>query len=83
MVPDCEKCGEVELFESNKEICEMYILVRGQVLLNPSGDIYGLNHAAVWADLKLYKVENELQMFEDILSCYKIEQEINASKKGK
>jgi len=73
--PPCENCF-VELDEENREVVEMYNLVRTQYLLTPMGDVFGLNYAAVKAILDLYEVKNPKQMFEDILLCWKIEQSI-------
>jgi len=44
------------------------------------GDVIGLDYSAVLKVLDLYKVEDTQKVFEDILLCWNIEQEINKGK---
>lgn len=56
------------------------MLVRDQLLLSPMGDIIGLNHSSIHSLLDMHEVENKKWMFEQILLCDRIEQEISKGK---
>ena len=66
----CEGCY-VELFSENEPIIEIYRLVRSQLL--PSGK---LDHAAVIATIELYHPDNVQYIFENMLICYAVEDEL-------
>ena len=68
------------MLEVNNEVVDMYLRVRNQVRLSSMGDVIGLDYSAVLKVLDLYKVEDTQKVFEDILLCWNIEQEINKGK---
>lgn len=58
----------------NHKTWKLYILCRDQIRLSSMGDVIGLDHNAVIRILELY--DEGQQMFEDILLCWEIEQEL-------
>jgi len=73
--PPCEGCY-VELYIENKRIWKLYTLCQNQVLrAGMDGTVVGLDHNAVIETLKIYG--EGLQMFEEILYCWSIAQELN------
>lgn len=66
----------MELDEQNKEIFNMYALIRNQLRVTPMGDIMGLDYGAVLHTIKLYVNPKRVRhMFELMLLCNRIEQE--------
>ena len=61
----------------NEEVVKLYWMVRTQVKLSPMGDIIGIDHSAVMNILKLHEIEDKRRMFDEILACFNIEQEVS------
>lgn len=53
----------------------MYALVGNQVRVAPMGGIIGLDYTAVLNVFDLYSVEDKRYMFENVLTCFRLEQE--------
>lgn len=67
----------MQLSDENFEIWNIYLLVRNQVKVTPTGDIIGLDHNAVLGDIKLYFAADEVKkVFESVLECFNIEREL-------
>ena len=62
----------------NHKTWKLYILCRDQIRLSSMGDVIGLDHGAVIKDIELYGEGQK--MFEDILLCWEIEQEMRDKK---
>lgn len=69
----CESCY-VSLYEENKRTWELYLICKDQLIISPSGHVIGLNKEAVIKILEMY--HEDKRMFEDILFCFTVEQEI-------
>ncbi len=74
--PPCEGCY-VELDEANHEIWKLYILCHDQVRMTSMGDVIGLDHNSVIADIRLYHHDEweQQRLFEGVTLCWTIEQE--------
>ncbi len=67
----------MELDEANTESWNIYLLVRSQVRVTPTGDIIDLDFAAVLEVIKMYAdIDKVKGMFESVLRCFQIEREL-------
>jgi hypothetical protein len=64
----------------NKEVIDIYCLVRDQVLMTSMGDIIGPDHKAILGDMDLFEVEDKRTVFLRVLDCFRIQSEIRSSK---
>lgn len=76
----CETC-QVDPFEDNRLSMEMYALVANQLRVSPMGEVFALDYNAIWSTLDRYKIENQKDVFEDIIILFNTEQEIERNKK--
>ena len=64
----------------NKEVIDIYCLVRDQVLMTSMGDIIGPDHKAILGDMDLFEVEDKRIMFLRVLDCFRIDAQIRSNK---
>jgi len=72
--PPCERCY-VELNEANVEAWKIYSLCRNQIRVAPMGEVIGLDYGAVLNVIELY-TDNVKKTFEQVLACYRLEEEL-------
>ena len=74
--PPCGECY-VELLSENEKPWNIFMLCQDQVRrAGMDGTVVGLDYAAVIAILELYGEGQNKKMFEDIIICSKIKQEL-------
>ena len=74
--PPCEDCYVV-LLSVNEYVIYLYGKLRKQIILSGMGDIININQNAIRNLLELYEVKNKRKMFDDIIECFNIEQELS------
>lgn len=77
--PPCKTC-KVEPLKENEQAGLVYMLVRNQVILSPSGEIVDLNINAVNAVMDIYDVKDKKGCFEKVLRLFYHFQEQNKNR---
>jgi hypothetical protein len=65
--------------EENTEASNVYMMVRGQVLMSGMGDVIDLNFQSVKTVMDLYQIKNQQSVFEKI---YKVFHHFQAEKQN-
>lgn len=69
----------VQLLPGNKDLAEIYLTVRTQVIVGPAG-IVDIDQKAVLSVLNLFEVGNKKEMFIRLLGCFRLETELTKHK---
>lgn len=68
--PDCGACLP-PLMAENVDIIRVYMAVQGQVRVAVDGTVIDLDHNAVWKYIEKCGVENEFEVFEQVIGLFR------------